>query len=114
MDETIIDLAYSDARREQIPRDEAGQMAWALRESLLDQRTSSNSPPVGRSSSRTSNTTPPLVAGSHSQSRMDRYYRSSSVTQDICDIDLQCSKMSTQPRIDIMLHGGAKERLGKT
>jgi hypothetical protein len=22
--------------------------------------------------------------------------------------------MSTQPRIDIMLHGGAKERLGKT
>jgi hypothetical protein len=36
------------------------------------------------------------------------------VTQDICDIDLQCSKLSTQPRIDIMLHGGAKERLGKT
>jgi hypothetical protein len=42
------------------------------------------------------------------------YYRSPSVTQDICDIDLQCSKMSTQPRIDIMLHGSAKERLGKT
>ncbi|AQL00750.1 hypothetical protein ZEAMMB73_Zm00001d044738 [Zea mays] len=45
---------------------------------------------------------------------MDMYYRSPSVTQDICDIDLQCSKMSTQPRIDIMLHGSAKERLGKT
>lgn len=42
-----MDLAYSDARREQIPRDEAVQMAWALRESLLDQRTSVNSPLLG-------------------------------------------------------------------
>jgi hypothetical protein len=97
-----MDLAYSDARREQIPRDEAGQMVWALRESLLDQRTSGNSPPLGRSSTGASNTTPPLAAGSRRQSRMDRYYQSPSVTQDICDIDLQCSKMSTQPRIDIM------------
>jgi hypothetical protein len=54
VDKTIMDLAYSDARREQIPRDEAGQMAWALRESLLDQRTSGNSLPVGRSSIGTS------------------------------------------------------------
>jgi hypothetical protein len=102
VDMAIMDLAYSDARREQIPRDEAGQMVWALRESLLDQRTSGNSPPLGRSSTGASNTTPPLAAGSRRQSRMDRYYQSPSVTQDICDIDLQCSKMSTQPRIDIM------------
>jgi predicted secreted Zn-dependent protease len=39
VDKAIMDLAYSDARREQIPRDEARQMAWALRESLLGQRT---------------------------------------------------------------------------
>lgn len=64
VDMAIMDLAYSDARREQIPRDEARQMVWALRESLLDQRTSSNSPPLGRSSTRASNTTPPLAAGS--------------------------------------------------
>jgi hypothetical protein len=104
-----MDLAYGGARREQIPRDEAGQMAWALRESLLDQRTPRYSPPLGRSSTGTSNTTPPLGACSRRQSRMDRYYRSPSVTQEICDIDLQCCKMSTHPRIDIMLHGGAKE-----
>ena len=54
-----MDLAYSDARREQIPRDETGQIAWALRKSLLDKKTSGNSPPVGRSSTGTSNTTPP-------------------------------------------------------
>jgi hypothetical protein len=99
-----MDLTYSNARREQILRDEVVKMAWALRESLLDQRTSGNSPPLGRSSTGKSNTTPPLIAGFHRQSRMDRYYRSPSVTQDICDIDLQCGKMSTQPRIDIMLH----------
>ncbi|AQK97707.1 hypothetical protein Zm00014a_014103 [Zea mays] len=69
-------------------------MAWALRESLLDQRTSGNSPPLGRSSTGKSNTTPPLIAGFHRQSRMDRYYRSPSVTQDICDIDLQCGNNS--------------------
>jgi hypothetical protein len=89
-------------------------MAWAIRESLFNQRTSDNSSPIGRSSTGTNNTTPPLAAGSRRQSKMDRYYRSPSVTQDICDIDLQCSKMSTQPRIDIMPYGGAKERLGKT
>jgi hypothetical protein len=57
-----MDLAYSDARREQIPKDQAGQMVWALRESLLDQRTYVNSPHLGRSSTGISNTTPPLAA----------------------------------------------------
>jgi hypothetical protein len=72
VNKAIMNPAYSDARREQIPRDETGQMAWTLRKSLLDQKTSGNSPPVVKSSTGTSNITPPLATGSLRQNRMDR------------------------------------------
>ncbi|WVZ53635.1 hypothetical protein U9M48_004548 [Paspalum notatum var. saurae] len=121
VEKAIIEETYRDVRRANIPRDEAGQVEWALRESLRDQNAQYSSPPFGssppldKSSSRSSNHTPPLDRArcSRRQSTMDRYYRSPSVSQTPFDIDLERSKMSSQPRVDIMLQGGAKERLGR-
>jgi len=122
VEKAIQDKAYEEYRNANIPRDEAWQIDWALKESLRETRGSGSSPPFGRVGSstpplgRASSSTPPLGRASCSgtQTRMDRFYRSPSVSQATFDIDLARSIASTQLRVDTMLQGGdAKARLGK-
>ncbi|XP_008644965.2 uncharacterized protein [Zea mays] len=47
------------------------------------------------------------------QTRLDRFYRSPSVSQGPFDIDLAHSRAQAQPRVDIMLRGGSRDKLGK-
>ncbi|PWZ29999.1 hypothetical protein Zm00014a_024739 [Zea mays] len=44
---------------------------------------------------------------------MDRFYRSPSISQGPFDIDLAHSRAQAQPRVDIMLRGGSRDKLGK-
>ena len=122
VEKAIQDKAYDEYRNANIPRDEAGQIDWALKESLRETRGSGSSPPFGRVGSstpplgRASSSTPPLgrESCSGSQTTMDRFYRSPSVLQPPFDIDLARSIAPTQLRVDTMLQGGdAKARLGK-
>ena len=66
VEKAIQDKAYEEYRNANIPRDEAGQIDWALKESLRETRGSGSSPPFGRVGSstpplgRASSSTPPL------------------------------------------------------
>lgn len=124
VEKAIMEEAYGDARRSNIPRDEAGQLEWALRESMRDTERSdvSYSPFVASNSSsppargeRCNSNTPPLrgSSGMVKQTTISRFYRSPSVSQAPFDLDLARSKASSQPRVDIMLQGDSKMRLGK-
>jgi len=81
---------------------------------LREYRASGSSPPFGRVSSstpplgRANSSTPPLgrASCSGSQTTMDRFYRSPSVSQAPFDIDLARSITPTQLRVDTMLQGG--------
>ena len=114
VEKAIQDKAYEEYRNANIPRDEAGQIDWALKESLRETRGSGSSPPFGRVGSstpplgRASSSTPPLGRAScwGTQTRMDRFYRSPSVSQAPFDIDLARSIAPTQLRVDTMLQGG--------
>ncbi|WVZ97039.1 hypothetical protein U9M48_042604 [Paspalum notatum var. saurae] len=115
VEKAILEEAYGDARRANIPNDKAGQIEWALRESLRGHGAQGSSPPLDRSSTRASNSTPPIDRArfSGTQTTMDRFCRSPSVSNALIDIDLERSKMPSQPRVDIMLQEGAKEKLEK-
>jgi hypothetical protein len=91
VEKAIMDEAYGVARRANIPTDEARQIRMTIRESLRDidfkgcssqsfNRASGSSPPIGKASGSGS--------CSGNQTRMDRFYRSSSVSQAPFDIDL--------------------------
>lgn len=128
VEKALMNEAYGDARRANIPTDEAGQLEWVLGESLRDTgRTgvnyspscvaSGSSTPVG--SERCNSNTPPFgrVSSSGTQTTIGRFYRSSGSTgaaQAPFDLDLARSKAPSQRRVDIMLQGDAKVRLGKT
>jgi hypothetical protein len=112
----IMDETHGMARRANITADEVGQIRMAIRESLRDigfkgcssepfNRASGSSAPVGKTSGSGS--------CSGNQTKMGRFYRSPSVSQAPFDIDLACSKSPSQPRIDIMLQGNARERHGQ-
>ena len=103
VEKAIMEEAYGDARRSNIPRDEDGQLEWALRESMRDTRRSdvSYSPLFGASSKnqpvrgeRCNSNTPPLerASGSGNQTTIRRFYRSPSVSQAPFDLDLARSK----------------------
>jgi hypothetical protein len=124
VEKAIMDETYGVTRRANISADEAGQVRMAIKESLRDigfkgcssqPFNSGSSPPIAKASG----SSPPIVKASGSgscsgnQTRMDRFYRSPSVSQAPFDIDLACSKSPSQPRIDIMLQGNARERLGQ-
>jgi hypothetical protein len=125
VEKAIMEEAYGDARRSNIPRDEEGQLEWVLRESMRDtgrssvtysplfRASSSSSPPV--CGERCNSNTPPLgrASGLGNQTIISRFYRSPSVSQAPFDLDLARSKASLQPRVDIMLQGDSKIRLGK-
>ena len=124
VEKAIMEEAYGDARRSNIPRDEDGQLEWALRESMRDTGRSgvSYSPLFGASSrnqpvrgERCNSNTPPLerASGSGNQTTISRFYHSPSVSQAPFDLDLARSKTPSQPRVDIMLQGDSKIRLGK-
>jgi hypothetical protein len=66
------------------------------------ERCNINTPPLGRAS------------GSGSQIITGRSYRSPSISQTLFDLELTRSKTPSQPRVDIMLQGDSKVRLGKT
>jgi hypothetical protein len=111
----VMEQTYGEARKANIPTDEEGQHRWALRESLRDIGGSavSYSPSCGASGSN-SNTSPATrVSCSGTQTTIGRYYSSPSSAQVPFDLDLARSKAPSQPRVDIMLQGDAKVRLGK-
>jgi hypothetical protein len=116
VEKTVMDKTYGVARRANIPANEAGQIRMAIRESLRDigfkgcssepfNRASGSSPPIGKTSGSGS--------CSGNQTKLGMFYRSLSVSQAPFDIDLACSKSPSQPRIDIMLQGNGRERLGQ-
>lgn len=116
IEKAIMDETYGAARRANIPADEEGQIRMALRESLRDIGLhGSGSPPFNRASRSSPSIGKASGSGSCSgnQTRMDRFYRSPSVSKDPFDIDLARSMSPSQPRIDIMLQGDGKVRLGK-
>ncbi|PWZ34176.1 hypothetical protein Zm00014a_011595 [Zea mays] len=88
-----------------ISLDEEGQIQMALKESLreYDEERFYRSPSGSRSASCSAN----------QQTRLDRFYRSPSVSQGPFDIDLAHSRAQAQPRVDIMLRGGSRDKLGK-
>ncbi|XP_035823134.1 uncharacterized protein [Zea mays] len=88
-----------------IPLDEEGQIQMALKESLreYDEERFYRSPSGSRSASCSAN----------QQTRLDRFYRSPSISQGPFDIDLAHSRAQAQPRVDIMLRGGSRDKLGK-
>ncbi|XP_062198813.1 uncharacterized protein LOC133901471 [Phragmites australis] len=91
--------------RTRIPPDEAGQIEMAVRESL---REHANTLPFGKTTGSRS-----ASCSANQQSTLDRFYRSQSVSQAPFDIDLAHSRAQAQPRVDIMLMGDGKEKLGK-
>ena len=103
VEKAIMEEAYGDARRSNIPRDEDGQLEWALRESMRDTGRSgvSYSPLFGASSrnqpvrgERCNSNTPPSerASGSGNQTTISRFYQSPSVSQAQFDLDLARSK----------------------
>jgi hypothetical protein len=109
VEKAIMEEAYGDYRRANIPNTEAGQIEYALQESLREFRHSRTS---SSSTARGSNNTPPL-GRSLSQSTMNKFYRSPTDSQTPFDLDLARSKTPTQLRVDTMIGGDAKLRLGK-
>jgi hypothetical protein len=112
VEKAIMDETYGVARRANILADEAGQIRMALRDidfkgcsSQPFNRASGSSLPIGKASGSGS--------CSGNQSRMDRFYCSPSVSQAPFDIDLSRSMSPSQPRVDIILQGNARERLGQ-
>jgi hypothetical protein len=110
----VTEEAYGEHRRSSIPRDEDGQLEWALKESLRDTGRSgiSYSPLIGASGSnqplrgdRCNSNTLPLgrASASRNQTKISRFYQSPSVSQAPFDLDLARSKAPSQPRVDIML-----------
>ncbi|PWZ08530.1 hypothetical protein Zm00014a_022984 [Zea mays] len=88
-----------------IPLDEEGQIQMALRESLREYDEERG---IGCSSGSRS-----ASCSANQQTRLDRFYRSPSVSQGPFDIDLAHSRAQAQPRVDIMLRGGSRDKLGK-
>ncbi|AQK40726.1 hypothetical protein ZEAMMB73_Zm00001d024167 [Zea mays] len=88
-----------------IPLDEEGQIHMALKESL---REYDEERIIGCSSGSRS-----ASCSANQQTRLDRFYRSPSVSQGPFDIDLAHSRAQAQPQVDIMLRGGSREKLGK-
>jgi hypothetical protein len=124
VEKAILEEAYGDARRSNIPRGEDGQLEWVVRESWRDTWRSgvSYSPLNGVSSCSPplrgeilNNNTPPFViaSGSGNQTIISRFYQSPGVSQASFDLDLACSKAPSQLRMDIMLQGDFKIRLRK-
>ncbi|AQK89249.1 hypothetical protein ZEAMMB73_Zm00001d008234 [Zea mays] len=101
---------YRSAR---IPLDEQAQIDMAMRNSLRDSFSTlehDSCPPFGKSTGSASGA---ASCSTGKQSRLSSYYKN---TQDISrgpfDIDLARSRTQVQPRIDVMLEKGHKEKLG--
>jgi hypothetical protein len=95
VEKAIMEKTYEEDRRKTIPRDEAGRVEWALRESMRDYRARGSTSPLGMASGSNS----PLGMASGSTPPLGRS---------------SCSgNQTTIKRIDAMLQGGAKVRLGK-
>ncbi|PWZ13055.1 hypothetical protein Zm00014a_024124 [Zea mays] len=88
-----------------IPLDEEGQIQMALRESLREYDEERG---IGCSSGSR-----PYLCVDYYFLWMNRFYRSPSVSQGPFDIDLAHSRAQAQPRVDIMLRGGSRDKLGK-
>ncbi|KAK3147022.1 hypothetical protein QOZ80_3BG0277010 [Eleusine coracana subsp. coracana] len=96
-------------RATNIPLDEARQIEMAIRESLMDAGLQgSSSSPLGRAGS-----SGVASCSATQQTKLDKFYRSPSATSAPFDVDLARSRSQAQPRVDIMLQGDARERLGK-
>ena len=93
--------------------DEATQLETAMGESLRGSNSTlenDSSSPFGRPSGSGAAS----CSGNH-QTRVDRFYQSpQSASNASFDIDLARSRTQAQPRVDVMLMGGAKEKLGKS
>jgi hypothetical protein len=100
-------------RSARIPLDEQAQIDMAMRNSLRDSFSTlehDSCPPFGKSTGSASGA---ASCSTGKQSRLSSYYKN---TQDISrgpfDIDLARSRTQVQPRIDVMLEKGHKEKLG--
>jgi hypothetical protein len=96
----------NDAR---IPLDEEAQYQMAVKNSLIDVGSgAADGHRFGSGSGGAS------CSASH-QATLDKFYQSpESVSKTPFDIDLARSKAQVQPRVDVMLTAGAKEKLGKS
>ena len=93
-----------------IPLDEEAQIQMAMRESLREHALEQCSPPsIGKASGSGA-----ASCSANHQTRIDKFYKShGSSFQAPFDIDLARSRNQVQPRVDVMLTAGAREKLGK-
>jgi hypothetical protein len=92
--------------------DEATQLETATRESLRGSNSAleNDSSPFGRPSGSGA-----ASCAGNRQTRIDSFYQTpQSASNAPFDIDLARSRAQSQPRVDVMLMGGAKEKLGKS
>jgi hypothetical protein len=101
---------YQSAR---IPLDEEAQIDMAMRNSLRDSFSTLEHDSCSPFDKSTSSASGAASCSTGKQSRLSRYYKN---TQDTSrgpfDIELARSRTQVQPRIDVMLERGHKEKLG--